>query len=89
MCQHHRRPTVVRHAGARIDDRMVGVIGGAVLGDVGHRADLDGRIDGLHLAVIILEAHGVGPRIMRLPGRVGVVVRLPSCRRFRCRPPSI
>ena len=57
---------------------MVRVICVAVLGGLDDRADLDRRINGFHLRIIIREAHGVGPGIVRLEGRVGVVVGFPG-----------
>ena len=69
--QHHRRPAVVRLAGAQIRGGMVGVICVAVFARDSHGADLDRRVNGLHLVVVIPKATRVCVRVMRARVVVG------------------
>src|SRR4029077_13346046 len=80
--EHDRGPTVVGDAGARVDDRMVGVVGRAVFSDVNDRANFNGRVGGLHFGIVVGEAHGVGPGVVRFPGGVGVPVQFPTAADF-------
>src|ERR1700733_14901223 len=66
------------HTGDGIDGGMIGVVGGAVFCGVGDCTDFDGGIHGFHLGIVLREAHGIGPGIVRLVGRIGIAVHLPT-----------
>ena len=61
---------------------MAQVIHISVLAGHDHDSDLDGRVNGFHGVVIILEAHGIGPRIIRQIRSIRVIVSFPRAVTF-------
>ena len=69
--EHHWRPAVVGNSGYRIDHRVIGVVRIAILAGNRDGANLDSRIDRLHLRVVLLEALRIGVGIVRDSVSVG------------------